>query len=166
MSQRSTAITVIGWVLAIVSALGAFYCLLFLFLPQEQLLGLVKDQQAAMPKDMPTPDAAALVHLMRGVMFAVFVVLAWALLSALGLVKRKPWARVSCVVLMVLGMLLGALYVLIGLAASGMPSMAGAAGGRVQAMMLAGAVFAALCGWVLYMLNTAKVKQEFQPPPR
>lgn len=160
MSQRSLFVTVAGCIFAVIAGFGAFYCLLFLFLPQDQLMGLVKDQQASMPKGMPTPDAATLVQLMRSLMFGVFVVLAWALLSGIGLVKRKPWARLSCVVLLTLGVVLGMLYVLIGLAAGSLS----AGQGRLGAVMAFGAAFAALCGVVLYRLSTAKVKQEFLPP--
>lgn len=162
--QRSAFITVTGWLLAVVGGLGACYCLLFLFLPQQQLLDVVKQQQAAMPQDLPALDPAVLVSIMRGVMFGAFVLFLWGALSGVGLTRRKAWARLSCLVMLVLGAMVGLLYLLIGLAAGSMPAVAAAGQGRLGAMVIVGGVFAALCAFAAYQLSSAKVKQEFTPP--
>jgi hypothetical protein len=166
MQDRSIFITAVGYIFSVLAGLCALYCLMFLFLPQEQLLATVKEQQAAMPQGSPMLDPATLASLIRGVMFCAFVIVLWLTLSAIGLVKRKSWARISCIVLLVLGAVVGALYLLIGLAGSSMPGMAEAGQGRLHAMALIGAAFAALCVFTVYQLNTAKVKQEFAPPAK
>ena len=166
MQGRSTFVTAVGWISVVIAALGVLYCLMFLLLPSDQLTNMVKEQQAAMPQGAPMPDAATLVSVMRGVILVMLALLVWVVLSGVGLAKRKPWARVSFVVLMVLGMAVAGLYVLIALAGSSMPGLAGAAAGRLVAMGLVGAACAVLFAFTLYKLNTAQVKQEFLPPSK
>jgi hypothetical protein len=174
MQERSTFVTVVGWIFIVLSALGTLYCLMFMFTPTDKLMAQFQQQQAAMPAGSPAVDPQMMVSMMRGIFFFFFVVQTWVLLSSIGLVLRKGWARISFIVVMAFGIFFGLLYVLIGLAArnapmgqvpGGGPEMAGFMHAIMGAMAVMGAVFAALFTFIIYKLNTAKIKQEFLPKP-
>ena len=155
MSQRSKAVTVVGWVFIALAGFGLLNCLTFLFMPMDQLM-------AAMPKQ---PEGAKIdpdlfISVMRGVFFFMFGVLAWAVLSAVGLIMRKPWARISMIVLLAIGIAWNLLYVLMGVTGgpAGMGAMLQGMGGALAVM---GAVFIVAFAWVIRLLRSEKIKQEF-----
>lgn len=176
MSQeRSTFVTVVGWIFIVLSGLGTLYSLMFLFTPADKLLAQFQQQQAAMPAGSPAVDPQMMMSMMRGMFFFMFVVELWVLLSSIGLVLRKGWARISFIVVLSLGIFFSLLYVLIGLAGRSVgpgavpgttPEMAGFMHAMMGAMAVMGAVFAALFAFIIYKLNTAKVKAEFAPPQK
>lgn len=175
MQLRSTFVTVTGWIFIVLSGLFMLQCLLFLFQPTDTLLAQVQQQQAMQPAGTPALDPAMMVSMMRGMFFFLFVVELWVLLSSVGLVMRKGWARISFIVILVLGILVSLLYVLIGLAGRNIPmgampgtnpQMSGFMHAILGAMAIIGAVFAVLFAFIIYKLNTEKVKQEFLPPPK
>ncbi|HEY3644414.1 MAG TPA: hypothetical protein VGM16_03675 [Gammaproteobacteria bacterium] len=173
--QRSTFVTVVGWIFIVISGLGTLYCLIFMFTPTDKLLAQFQQQQAAMPAGSPAADPQMMVSMMRGMFFFFFVVELWVLLSSIGLVLRKGWARISFIVVMAFGIFVSLIYVLIGLAGrsapmgqvpGSTPEMAGFMHAIMGVMAILGAVFAALFVFIIYKLNTAKVKAEFVPQPK
>jgi hypothetical protein len=173
--QRSTFVTVVAWIFIVLSGLGTLYCLMFMFTPSDKLMAQFQQQQAAVPAGSPALDPAMMVSIMRGMFFFFFVVELWVLLSSIGLVLRKGWARISFIVILVLGILFSLLYVIIGLAGRSMPmdqvpganaQMGGFMHAIMGAMAVMGAVFAVLFAFIIYKLNTEKVKQEFLPKPK
>jgi len=173
--QRSTFVTVVGWIFIVISGLASLYCLMFLFTPTDKLLAQFQQQQAAMPAGSPVVDPQMMLSMMRGMFFFFFVVELWVLLSSIGLVLRKGWARISFIVVLSLGIFLSLIYVLIGVAGrsapmgqvpGGSPEMAGFMHAMMGAMAVMGAVFAALFAFIIYKLNTAKIKAEFMPAPK
>src|SRR4051812_32780995 len=111
--QRSTFVTVVGWIFIIFSGLFMLYCLMFMFTPTEKLLAQFQQQQALQPAGSPAADPAMMVSIMRGMFFFFFVAELWVLLSSVGLVMRKGWARISFIVVLALGIFFSLLYVLI-----------------------------------------------------
>lgn len=160
MSQRSKAITITGWIFIALAGFGLLNCLTLLFMPVDQLM-------AALPKQ---PEGAKIdpdlfISVMRGVFFVIFVVLTWVVLSAVGLIMRKPWARISMIVLLVIGIVWNALYVLLGVTGgpAGMGAMLQGMGGVLAVM---GAVFIVAFAWVIRLLRSEKIKQEFAASPK
>jgi hypothetical protein len=175
MQQRSTFVTVVGWIFIVFSGLFALYCLMFLFTPTDKLLAQFQQQQALAPTGRPAVDPAMMVSMMRGVSLFFFVVELWVLLSSVGLVMRKGWARISFIVVLAIGIFFSLIYVLIGLAGRSIPmdqvpganpQMAGFMHALMAAMAYIGAAFAAFFIFTIYKLCTEKVKQEFLPQPK
>lgn len=175
--QRSTFVTVTGWIFIVLSGLGALYCLMFLFTPADKIMAQAQQaqQQVAAQSGAAATDAAMIASVARGMFFFIFVVELWVLLSSIGLVLRKGWSRISFIVISVLGILVSLVYVLVGLAGRGTatagipgatPEMAGYMHSIMGAMAVMGAVFAVLFAFIIYKLNTEKVKQEFLPQPK
>ena len=167
MQQRSTFVTVVGWIFIVLSALGLLQSLLFMFLPFDKLMAGVPQ-----PAGQPTPDPAMMASFMRGLMFFFFVVESWVLLSSIGLVLRKGWARISFIVICAIGACFSSLYLLFGLLLRGMPmgnvpnatpAMEQFMHSMMTLMAVMGGLFAALFIFIIYKLSTQKVIQEFLP---
>jgi len=170
MQQRSTFVTVVGWIFVALSGLGALQFLVILFTPMDAQL--FTEAQQMQPAGAPQMDPAAMASMMHSVFIFMFCLAAWVLLSSIGLVMRKGWARISFIVILGIGIFFNLLYVLIGLAGRSMPldQVAGAdpaAGGMVHAIMGAmavlGAVFAILFAWIIYRLTRPATAKEFEP---
>ncbi|MFI4921641.1 MAG: hypothetical protein ACHQAZ_08390 [Gammaproteobacteria bacterium] len=160
MQQRSKLVTVVGSIFVILSALGLLQCLLLMFTPSDKLL-----EQTQLTAGNPQLDPALMASVLHGVFVFMFVLLLWVLLSSVGLVMRKPWARTSMIVLLGVGIAWNLLYVLMGV--TGGPAGMGAmmqGMGKVLAVM--GLVFIGLFGWALYLLTRPKIKAEFLPTPK
>ncbi|HEY1773360.1 MAG TPA: hypothetical protein VGH91_09235 [Gammaproteobacteria bacterium] len=155
MQQRSTAVTVIGWIFMALAAFGLLNCLVLLFTPIDQVI-------AQLPKnaDAIKFGPELLGSVMRGVFFFMFAVFAWALLSAVGLVMRKPWARISVILLLGLGIFWNLLYVLIGVSGgpAGMGALMQGLGGALAVM---GAILVVIFSSIIYLLTRDKTKREF-----
>ncbi len=173
--QRSTYVTVVGWLFIVLSGLVAIYCLIFLFSPTDKLLAQFQQQQTLMPAGQPRQDPAMMLSMLRGMCMFFFVVELWVLLSSVGLVMRKGWARISFIVVLSLGIFFSLIYVLIGIVGRSMdmstmpganPQMAGFMHSVMAAMAYMGALFAAFFIFTIYKLCTEKVKAEFMPPPK
>jgi hypothetical protein len=160
MPQRSKVITVVGYVFIALAGFGLLNSLTFLFMPVDQLMAALPKQPEGNKID---PDL--FISIMRGVFFVIFVVLTWVVLSAVGLIMRKPWARISMIVLLVIGIVWNALYVLLGVTGgpAGMGAMLQGMGGVLAVM---GAVFIVAFAWVIRLLRSEKIKQEFAPQPK
>ncbi|HEY3858562.1 MAG TPA: hypothetical protein VGM47_02995 [Gammaproteobacteria bacterium] len=160
MQQRSIFITVVGWVFAGLAILGLVNCLMFLFMPLDKLAA-----ELPQPPGGTQVDPALFINVMRGVFLVIFAVLAWVLLSAIGLIMRKPWARVSMMVLLGIGIAWNLLYVIIGVTGgpAGMGAMLQGMGGTLAVM---GLIFIAVFAGAIQMLRSEKVRREFQPKPK
>lgn len=171
MEQRSIFVTVVGWIFIVISAFFLLDSVLFLFIPFDKFMPKTAPQPG-----MPVPDPALVLAFMHGMFFIMATLAAWVLLSAIGLVMRKNWARISFIVVLVLGLGFCGIYVLFGvmtlafMPAAGLPGqppeMAGLAHSVVRVMTVFSGVLAALYGWILYKLNTDRIKAEFLPEPK
>ena len=168
MEQRSTFVTVIGWIFIVFSGLFLLESLMFMFLPFDKMLPHLPPPQGG-----PAPDPALVSSMMHGMFFVFGALSAWVLLSSIGLVLRKNWARISFMVILVVNLVFCGLYLLLGLLvvafmpSGGMPGqppeMAGFARGMVIFAVVFCAIFAGLYGWILYKLGREEIKKEFLP---
>ena len=170
MEQRSTLVTVVGWIFIVLSGLALLECLTFLFSPMDKMFAQLPAQPG-----QPALDPAMMASFMRGMMTVVFLIFSWVFISSIGLVRRKNWARISYMVMMILGIGWNALYLLGGLlflavgaklpTQNGGPDMAVFSHVIGIFMIVFGLAFVSLFGWILYMLNTERIRKEFQPAP-
>ncbi len=169
VQERSIFVTVVGWIFIVFSGLFLLEAVMFMFMPFEKFLPKMPAQPG-----VPAPDPAMLNGIMHGTFFVLGALSAWVLLSSIGLVMRKNWARISFIVLMVLDLIFCGLYLVFGIASivftshTALPGQPPEMAGFVRSMMVVVvvfcAVFAVLYGWILYKLNTAKIKAEFVSP--
>ena len=157
MQNRSTAVTIVGWIFVVLSGLGLLQCLTILFTPMDQVLKQIQDTE---PAGSPPLDPALMGPVMHGIFIFMFVVLLWVLLSSFGVVMRKGWARISMIVLSVLGILWNLIYVLLGIT-GGPASMGGMMQGMAGMLAVMGAILIAVFAGVIYLLTRQKVKAEF-----
>lgn len=168
MEQRSTFVTVVGWVFLVFSGIGLLEGIMFTLLPFDKLTAAMPQQPGA-----PQVDPALMSHFMRGVGVFMTLVTLWVVLSCIGLIRRKNWARISFMVLMVISIGFCLLYLLFGVLGALMmpaqipnaqPGMAGFMRSMLVFMTILCGAFAALYGWILYKLNTERIRKEFEPP--
>ena len=173
MQERSTFVTVVGWLFIILSAIGMLQSLLFMFLPFDKLLPTAQVQP--LPGQQVQDAQAFMRSIMHGMFIFMFVVETWVLLSSIGLVMRKGWARISFIIICAISTFFSVIYVLMGLLGRSMPmgqapdvtpAMADAMHGMMTVMAVMGAVFSALFIFIIYKLSTRKIVQEFLPPPK
>ena len=168
--QRSIFVTVVAWIFIVFSALALLEFVMFAFIPLSTLF------QGQLPAGPNQPDPALFASLMHGFMLVCSLITAWVLLSSIGLLRRRNWARISFIVFMILGIVFSALYVLMGVigavAMHHLPADAHTPP-EVQAMMpgvmvfmaIMGLVFIGLYGWILVKLLSAKIREEFKSLP-
>ncbi len=176
MQERSTFVTVVGWIFIVLSGLAALQFLLILFTPMDKLLADAQLQaQQMQPAGAPQTDPTLMASMLHGVFVFMFCVMAWVLLSGVGLVMRKGWARISFIVILGVGVFFNLLYVLIGLAGRGMsmtevpganPAMAGMMHSVMGVMAVLGAVFAVLFAFIIYKLTRPVIAKEFVTSPK
>lgn len=168
--QRSIIVTVVAWIFIVFSALALLEFVLFGFIPFSTLF------PGQIPAGPNQPNPALVASFMRGVMLVFALITAWVLLSSIGLLRRKNWARISFIVILILGIVSSALYVLIGalgaFAVRRFPANASTPA-DVQAMMpdmmsfmaVMGLIFIGLYSWILLKLLSARICEEFKPRP-
>lgn len=169
MEQRSTFVTVVGWIFIIFSSLFLLEALMFMAMPVEKLAALMQPAQALKPGD------TLYLSVMHGFFLVFGAVSAWVLLSSIGLVLRKNWARISFIVILVINLIFCGIYLLLGaftiafMPSTGLPGqppeLAGFAHGMMIFMVVCSVIFGALYGFILYKLNTKSIRQEFVPAP-
>lgn len=168
--QRSIFVTVVAWIFIVFSALALLEFVLFGFIPLNTLF------PGQMPAGPNQPDPALIASFMRGFMLVSALITAWVLLSSIGLLRRKNWARISFIIFMILGIGFSALYVLIGVIgavafhhlpadAHTPPAVQAMMPGMMVFMAIMGLVFVGLYGWILVKLLSAKIREEFKPAP-
>jgi hypothetical protein len=169
-------VSVLAWIFIVLSGLGTVVSIL-----QNILLHMIlRDDgfgqllQAPPPPGTP-PFAAFAFHHFPLVFLAVLLVSAFALVSSIGLLRRRNWARLCFIGLMVLGIA----YQLAGIAIqlAMLPSMhrqfadaAAMLGGPDMSRLVvvfgvAGLLFAAACivlfGWIVWKLVSPAIVEEF-----
>lgn len=169
-AQRSTFVTVLAWLLIVFAGFATF-------------IGIMQNIMihTIMPIDRMPADAPGMER-MPGIFrflfsnvrlfFLSFLVLsAVALVSAIGLLKRRNWSRLLFVGLFGLGILWNIAGVILQqVVISSMPTPAGAPPEFESAatfMLLFGVLFAAafsaLFGWLMFKLLSRRVRAEFLP---
>src|SRR5579859_6675328 len=164
MEQRSTFVTVVGWLFIVFSGLFMLEALVFMFIPFDKMIPKMPPPQGG-----PAPDPVLFTSIMHGMWLVMAAFAAWILLSSIGLVMRKNWARISFLVFMFISEFFCVIYFLIGLfgaifmPSAGLPGqppeMAGIARGMMVFMLILSLVFGGLYGWIIHKLNTESIKQ-------
>ncbi|HET7650248.1 MAG TPA: hypothetical protein VFL15_06080 [Gammaproteobacteria bacterium] len=168
--QRSIFVTVVAWIFIVFSALALLEFVLFGFIPFSTLF------PGQIPAGPNQPNPALVASFMRGVMLVFGLITAWVLLSSIGLLRRKNWARISFIVILILGIVSSALSVLIGalgaFAVRNLPANASTPAdvqaimpGMMTFMAVMGVVFIGLYSWILVKLLSARIREEFKPRP-
>lgn len=172
-AQRSNFVTVLAWLTIVPSALGVLMStaqniLVFTVMPMDQM-PLPSGSEA---EQIPAVALFMMEH-MRAVMVAFWLLTVLALASGIGLLKRKEWARLAVIALLVLNIVmnLGGLYVQqsflssIPVAADTPPefreqfeSMASTMWTVSIAMALG---FSAVSAWLIWRLSSESIKAEF-----
>lgn len=169
-AQRSTFVTVLAWLLIVFAAFAT-------------LIGVMQNIMihTVMPFDRLPTDAPGMEHMPSffrfmfsnaHLVFLSFLVFsAVALVSAIGLLKRKNWTRLVFIGLFGLGILWNIAGVVLQQAMmSSMPTPANAPPQFENAatfMFIFGVLFAAalsaLFGWLMFKLLSSRVRAEFLP---
>lgn len=169
MAQRSIYVTVVGWIFIVFSGIALLEALFFAFMPAEKFLAAARQSgQAAGPQ----PDPAIMGGFLHGMGYVMLVLSLWVLGSSIGLILRKGWARISFIVILGIGIFFDAIYLLFAIVgATMMPKLPNQSDGMAafgQSLMVFMIVF---CGgllafyiWTLIVLNTERVKAEFEKP--
>jgi hypothetical protein len=99
---RSTFVTVVAWLFIAVSALATPIAIAQRFLVLRLLREQVMAPAGAPRPALPTAIAFVFAHL-EPIFLALVVVFAYALVTAIGLLMRKSWARPAFLALLVIG---------------------------------------------------------------
>jgi len=178
MEQKSVFVSVLAWIFIILSAIGilmlAMDAVVFWMLQFDKLLA----QSAALNPNQPQLPTALMTSVFRWIIVVILLLQVWMLASSIGLLLRKNWARISFMVLIVIGLIWNAVYLLIGIlgmvgihfagtmaAPPGMPP-------EFQAFMRVFMIFfviftiamLVLFGCILKKLLSADIRREFVPP--
>lgn len=163
MEQRSTFVTVLGWIFVVLSGLSLLAALLCMFMPVGKPLADMLSQAGVSADD----TVYVIVH---GIFFVMAAISVWVLISSIGLVMRKNWARISLMLMLLFGLGWNLFYVFTGviraLISHGMPAHQDSLSGVFGVMAVIGVVSIALFGWILHKLNGERVKKEFLPEPK
>ncbi|MBD8900480.1 hypothetical protein [Rhodanobacter sp. DHG33] len=177
---RSSFVTVLAWIFIGMTGFATLISLLqnlmlqWLFLPTMQA-----HPMPPLPPDMPAPMQWIFAH-MAWLFRAFLLVSSVTLIAAIGLLRRKEWARRLFIGLMGLAIA----YHLLGLVwqwwfmgsmetIMHTPNMPADAEAMMHGFMrvaqvfgmLMALVFCALFGWIIHRLRSARVRDEFRPWP-
>ncbi len=171
--QRSTFVNVLAWIFIVLGGFATFISILqnvmirVLFHKENVTQAL---QQAENAKQVPAFAVFMFNHMDQFFLF-VLIVSATSFVSAIGLLKRKNWARIVFIVLMALGIVWNLAGLVIQFTVFGsMPEMAGMGmppefGIMMIIMKIASVIvvlaFSALFGWIIRKLASAPIKAEF-----
>jgi hypothetical protein len=178
MQQRSEFVTVVAWIFIVLSGLSLLLMIMdaaiFWMMPFDQLM----QQAAALNPSQPQLPAGIMTTVFRWILAVILLLQGWMLASSIGLLLRKNWARISFIVLMVIGLVWNSLNLLVGLLAvvgihmatkmETVPGMPPGFGGFMQVAMIFGLVFEiailVLFGWILKKLISKNIREEFGKP--
>lgn len=173
---QSVFVSVLSWVFIVFSAFGCLIMLmetlLFFMMPFDQML-------AASAQKSGAPQVPALVGgFMRGFILIVLGFNLWALISSIGMLRRKNWARISIIVLLSLGLfwqLIGMIWsvalLVLGHSLTGAPVNDPQAAAFMQPMLYAISGFSLVLGigmmvlfiWIIRKLVSPAIRAEFVP---
>ncbi len=173
---RSEFVTVLAWIFIIISGFAVlvsiFQNVMVSFFPVERITEAMRDEQAQ--QHMPAAFRFLFEHFVLFV--RAFLVITLALLAAsIGLIRRRNWARLLFIALLVLGILwnLGGLAMQFLLVPS-FPPLPQEAPAEMDAMFgrmllivrvlsaLFAVAFTILCGWIIRKLTSERVRAEFE----
>ena len=172
--NRSTFVTVVAWIFIVLSGFGTMISILQNIMIQTMFNGPEMEKFLQTPPPPGAPPFAAFMADHFQFFFAAFlIVCALMLASSIGLLKRKNWARLIFVGLMVLGIVwnLGGLVLQFTMFSSMQGGFANAPGApNMKPFMIAMAVFgvifalgfSGLFGWIAKRLVSPAVVAEFK----
>ena len=151
--SRSTLVSVLGWLGIIAGALAAFSALV-----EFQFFGTLAETPA--PEMQPIQEP--LFRWFQGITLVNLAIAGFLMYSGYALWRRRNWARVTYIVLYVIGIVAIVIGVSLSALFGSLFSQFGAAFGAVFvviALLALGVI--ALFGWLIKRLNSAPVKSEF-----
>ncbi|MGA9852042.1 MAG: hypothetical protein WBR15_03850 [Gammaproteobacteria bacterium] len=179
MEQRSEFVTVLAWIFIVLSGLGLLILgldtVVFWVFPFDKLIA----QSAALSPNQPRISTALMAALFRWVFVVILLIQAWMFASSIGLLLRKNWARLSFIVIMVIGLIWNGLYLIFGIlgmvgihfflnTAMTPPGMPPGFQSFIQVFMVGFVIvniaFLVLFGWILKKLVSENIRQEFVKP--
>ena len=151
--SRSTLVSVLGWLGILLGALTAFSALV-----QFSFFGTLAETPAP---DMQ-PIQEPVFRWFQGITVVNLAVAGFMIYTGYALWKRRNWARVTYIVLFVIGIVANVIGVSLAALFSSLFSQVGAAFGAVFVVVaLLSLGVALLFGWFIKRLNSAPVKSEF-----
>jgi len=179
---RSSFVTVVAWIFIVFSGfatlIGALQNLMIRSMPFDQLNSVLQDSTAA---QLPAPARVMFSHFQL-IFLASFLLSLLTLISSIGLLRRRNWARLTFMGLLICGIIymIGGLFVQQSFMSSFEASFRAAApqdsvfranSQQFASMFAAMRVFmivfslgiAALFGWIVARLSSARVRAEFAP---
>jgi hypothetical protein len=182
LPPRSSFVTVVAWIFIILSALstliGALQNLMIRSMPFDQLQSALRDSMTA---QIPGPARLMFSHFQL-LLLATFVLSLLMLISSVGLLRRRNWARLLFMGLLILGIIymIGGLFVQQSFMSSLTASFNAAAPQdstfraneqqfqsifRVMRlfMIVLSLGIAAVFGWIVARLASPKIRLEFVP---
>jgi hypothetical protein len=179
---RSSFVTVVAWIFIVLSGfstlIGALQNLMIRSMPFDQLNSALQDSTAF---PFPAPARAIFSHFQLFVL-AAFLLSLLMLISSIGLLRRRNWARLAFIGLLVLGIIymLGGLFLQQSFMSSFNKSFSAAApqdslfranAQQFESLFTAMRVFmiafslviAGVFGWIVARLASARVREEFVP---
>ena len=113
MEQKSTFVTVVAWIFIVLSGLGLLILIMdtaiFWTFPFERIM----EQSATLNPNQPQLPAEVMTAIVRWALVVMLLIQVWVLASSIGLLQRKNWARISFIVIMVIGLVFNGLYLLV-----------------------------------------------------
>ena len=182
VAPQSGFVTTVAWIFIVLAGFATFISLLqnvmLAFMPHDVFNQALQD--TTFTRAMPSAPRFMFAHF-HAMIVAFFVICAATLLSAIGLLRRRNWARLVFIGLLAFGVV----YNIVGLvfqqamvssfnAPFAADSAFGAAGHQFQQMLLAMRVvmvvfelgFAALFVWIIVKLVSPPIRAEFTSPGR
>ncbi len=176
---RSNFVTVVAWVFICLGGsfglIAVLEALATLVVPMKQIQDAMNNGQAG--ASLPAYSRFIINHF---VLYTAvyFLAMLTVFVTAIGLLKRKRWARPTMIALLVIGVIRNVVGVALELAyfspasmaapPDATPEAAAAFHGMMSVMIYASAAFAiaiaAVFAWVVARLMSAQVKAEFEPP--
>jgi hypothetical protein len=161
--SRSTFVTVLGWILVILTALNLCSAVM-------QTIAFSYISSAPELSELGSAGAA-IGSAFQGIGLAFILLTAFMTYAAWSLLQRRNWARVTFVVLFAISFGLNILWILVALGAgsfigslvgnSELAQLGTAAQGVFVMLAVFAAVGAALSGWLVKRLRSKSVKLEF-----
>jgi hypothetical protein len=166
-NNRSTFVTVVAWIFIVGSGFATLMSLM-----QNIMIHVMfnKDKFSQLPDDMPA-GASFMFEYFQLIILAFLLICILMLVSSIGLLKRKNWARLVFIFILSLGILWSlASLILQAVFFSTMPEMSQSPEFQefkaMQSIMqwftaIISIGFAILFGWIIMRLLSSAIKQEF-----
>jgi hypothetical protein len=174
VQERSTFISVIAWIFIVLSGFGTLISLMQNIMVH--FMFSLPEMQTAMTANDATTGLPPFVHFMfshfRLFLFFMFILILFTLISSIGLLKRKDWARkvfigILCLsILMMLGSIVAQYFFFPGFSRMGIENVPVEMKTMMNVMRLFFITFyagiAIVFGWIIKKLLSPKISLEFQ----